>query len=193
MTSLKICRQMSRFLALILKLIAITLTPIAVIGFSISERAISGDQYVAALELFGNDSRPGAIQVFGSDISTILRVLNFFKTWSLPVLLAIFLIGIALVVVSKNRLASTWHLCLGLFISFGIWAVCLTRIRQTFNEIVGSAISGLSARVINAYLSKLCADLLNLTGLLALIFGAIALGFWVLANRRKVSASKRLN
>jgi hypothetical protein len=184
---------MSRLLALVIKLIAITLTPIAVIGFAVSKRVISGDQYVAALEIFGNDSRPGAFQVFGSDISTVLKVLNFFKTWSLPFLLAIVFVGIALVVVSRNRLASTWHICLGLFISFGIWAVCLTQIRQIINEIVGSAISSLSARVINAYLSKLCADLLNLTGLLALTFGAIALGFWVLANRRKVSASKRLN
>jgi hypothetical protein len=184
---------MSRFLVLIVKLIAIALTPIAVIGFVVSKRAISGDQYVAALELFGNASRRGAFQIFSADISTISSVLNFFETWSLPVLLAIVLVGIALVVISKNRVDSTWHICLGLFISFGIWAVGLTRMRQMFNEIVGSTLSGLSARVINAYLSKLCADLLNLTGLLALIFGAITLGFWVLANRRKVSASKLLN
>jgi hypothetical protein len=43
----------------------------------------------------------------------------------------------------------------------------------------------LSGIVIAAYLSELSARLLNLIGLLALLFGALALIFWLAMNRRK--------
>lgn len=184
---------MSKFLLLALKFIAIVLAPIAVIGFSVSKREISGDQYVAALELFGNDSRSGAIEIFGADIQTVSTLLNFLGTWSLPAIMAIICLGIAMLVFSNDRLASTFHVCLGLFISFGIWAIVMTRSWQAFTESIGPAISDLSAFVISAYLSELSAGLLNLTGLLALFFGALALAFWALLNRRKASTRKPLN
>lgn len=184
---------MSKFLLLALKFTAIMFAPITVIGFAVSKREISGDQYVAALELFGNDSRSGAIEIFGADIQTVSTLLNFLGTWSLPVLIATCVLGIVGLSFSKDKLVAAIHICLGLFVSFAVWVIFLTRSRQAFTEEIGSAISDLSALVIAAYLSELSAGLLNLTGLLALFFGALALGFWVLANRRKASTRKALN
>jgi len=184
---------MPKFLVLALKFLAIVFSPIAVIGFAVSKREISGDQYAAVLEMFGNDSRPGAIEIFGADIQTVSSLLDFLGTWSLPALVATVCLGLAGLMFSKDRLTSTLHICLGLFISFGIWAIFLTRSRQAFTESIGSAISDLSALVISVYLSELSAELLNLTGLIALVFGALTLGFWVLANRRKASTRKPLN
>jgi hypothetical protein len=184
---------MPRSLAISLKFFAIVFTPIAVIGFVLSKTAISGDQYAAVLELFGNDSRAGAIQIIDVDVRTISSLLDFFGTWSLPALVAIVLVGIALLIVSNDRIASTWHICLGLFFSFGIWAIFLAKSRPAIVEIVGSDISNLSAQVITAFLSHLSEELLNLTGILTLVFGALALGFWVLAARLKASANNSLN
>ena len=82
---------------------------------------------------------------------------------------------------------------LTLFFSFGIWALFLTQSRAAFTEFLSTSISDLSAVVIAAYLSELSAELLNLTGMLALLFGALGFGFWALAHRRKVSATKALN
>ena len=184
---------MSKFFLLALKLIAIAFAPLAVIGFVISKREISGDQYAAVLEIFGNGSRSGAIEIFGADIQTISSLLDFLGTWSLPALVAIVCLGIARLVFSNDRLASTFHICLGLFISFGIWAMLITRSQQAFTEEIGPALSDLAALVISAYLSELSAGLLNLIGLLALFFGALALGFWASLNRRKASTRKSLN
>ena len=184
---------MPKFFLLTQKIIAIVFTPLAVIGFAISKRDISGDQYTAVLEIFGNETRPGAIEIFGADIQTISALLDFLGTWSLPALVAIICLGVARLVFSNDRLASTFHICLGLFISFGVWAILITRSQQAFTESIGSAISELSALVISAYLSELSTGLLNLTGLLALFFGALALGFWALLNRRKASTRKPLN
>jgi hypothetical protein len=99
-------------------------------------------------------------------------------------------IGLAL---SKDKLRATWHIFLGLFFSFGLWAVLLTRSRQAFTDFLGSEISDLSAIVIAAYLSELSAKLLNLIGLLALLFGVLALLTWLPAHRRKAQLSKPLN
>ncbi len=184
---------MSKFLLLALKFFAIVFAPIAVMGFAVSKREISGDQYAAVLEIFGNNSRPGAIEIFGADIQTISSLLDFLGTWSLPALVTIVCLGVARLVFSTDRLASTFHICLGLFISFGICAMLITRSQQAFTESIGSAISELSAVVISAYLSELSAGLLDLTGLLALFFGALTLGFWALINRRKASTRKALN
>ncbi len=184
---------MPRFIVATLKFIAIVFTPIAVIGFAVSKRKISGDQYSAVLEIFGNDSRPGAIEIFGTNIQTISTLLNFFGTWSLPALVAMSLSGFIALYFSKDRLKSTWRICLGLFFSFGIWALFLTQSRAAFTEFLSTSISDLSAVVIAAYLSELSAELLNLTGMLALLFGALGFGFWALAHRRKVSATKALN
>ena len=184
---------MPRFLILALKFIAIVFTPIAALGFAVSKHEISGDQYAAVLEIFGNNSRPGAIEIFGANIQTVSSLLDVLGTWSLPVLIATCVLGIVGLSFSKDKLAAAIHICLGLFISFAVWVIFLTRSRQAFTEEIGSAISDLSALVIAAYLSELSAGLLNLTGLLALFFGALALGFWVLANRRKASTRKALN
>jgi hypothetical protein len=51
---------------------------------------------------------------------------------------------------------------------------------------LGSAISDLSAFVIATFLAELSAELLNLTGLLALLFGTLALVTWFIGKRRKV-------
>lgn len=182
---------MSRFVLLALKFASIIFAPIAVIGFTVSKRAISGDQYAAVLELFGNDSQPGALEIFGADIQTVSSLLDFFGMWSLPVIVAIVLLGIAGLVLSQDKLRATWHICLGLFFSFGVWAYFLTRL--SFAESIGSAISDLSALVIAAYLAELSAELLNLTGLLALFFGALSFGCWLIVNRRKARARKALN
>lgn len=184
---------MSKFFLLAVKLIAIAFAPLAVIGFVVSKREISGDQYAAVLEIFGNGSRSGAIEIFGADIQTVSSLLDFLGTWSLPALVAIVCLGIARLVFSNDRLASTFHICLGLFISFGIWAMLITQSQQAFTEEIGPALSDLAALVISAYLSELSAGLLNLIGLLALFYGALALGFWASLNRRKASTRKPLN
>lgn len=184
---------MPRFIVATLKFIAIVFTPIAVIGFVISRREISGDQYAAVLEIFGNELRPGAIEIFGADIQTISTLMKFFGTWSLPALIVFVFLEVAGLVVSNNRLVAAWHICIGLFFSFGVWAIFLSRSHQAFTNSIGPAISDLSALVISAFVSELSAGLLSLTGLLALFFGILALGFWFLANRRKASSSKSLN
>jgi len=184
---------MPRYLVATLKFIAIVFTPIAVIGFVISKRVISGDQYAAVLEIFGNESRPGAIEIFGADIQTISTLIKFFGTWSLPALAVFVFLEIAGLAVSKNRFVSAWHMCLGLFFSFGVWTIFLSKSLQAFTESVSPSVSDLSALVISVLVSELSAALLSLTGLLALFFGALALGFWFLANRRRSSATKSLN
>lgn len=184
---------MPRFIVNLFKFIAIVFAPIAVIGFVVSKREISGNQYAAVLEVFGNGSVPGAIQIFGADIHTISSLLDFLGTWSLPVLIATAILGITGLVFSSERLVSTWHICLGMFFSFGVWAIFLSRSREAFAEFVGANISELSAQVIAAYLSELSAALLNLTGLLALLFGFLSFAFWVLAKRRTARSPKALN
>lgn len=184
---------MPRFLVAALKFIAIVFTPIAVIGFVISKLVISGDQYAAVLELLGSNSRPGSIEFFGADIQTISQLLDFCGAWSLPALVAFVFLGILGLVFSNDRIKSTWHVCLGLFFSFSIWAIFIAQSGQMFIDSIGSAISDLSALVIAAFLSELSDRLLSLTGLLALSFGVLALGFWYLANRRKARTLKSLN
>jgi hypothetical protein len=90
---------------------------------------------------------------------------------------------------SKDKLRATWHICLGLFFSFGVWVVLLTRSQQAFTDSIGSELSGLSGIVIAAYLAELSAKLLNLIGLLSLLFGVLALLFWFALNRRKAHSS----
>ena len=180
---------MPRFVAFTLKIIAIIFAPIAIVGLIVSKQTISGDQYVAVLEVLGSSTAPGAIEVFGADIQTLSSLLNFFQAWSLPALIAIVALGTIGLALSKDKLRATWHICLGLFFSFGIWAVLLTRSQQAFTDFIGSEISDLSGIVIATYLSELSAKLLNLIGLLALLFGALALVFWIAVNRRKASSS----
>lgn len=167
-----------------LKLMAVLLAPITLIGYVIARQEVTGDQYVAVLELIGSSSQPGAIEIFGADVQTLTLILNFFQTWSLPALIAIVALGIIGLVLSNDKLRATWHIFLGLFFAFGLWAVLLTRSREAFTDFLGTEISDLSAIVIAAYLSELSAKLLNLTGLLALIFGVLALLTWLQANRR---------
>jgi hypothetical protein len=76
-----------------------------------------------------------------------------------------------------------------MFFSFGIWAAFLSQSRQAFTDVIGSEISDLSGIVIAAYLSELSTKLLNLIGLLALLFGALAFIFWIAVNRRKARSS----
>lgn len=184
---------MPRLIVNLFKFIAIVFAPIAVIGFEISKREISGNQYAAVLEVFGNGSVPGAIQIFGADIHTISSILNLLETWSLPALIATAIFGITGLVFSSERLVTTWHICLGMFFSFGVWTMFLIRSREAFAEFVGANISELSAQVIADYLSELSASLLNLTGLLALFFGFMSFAFWVLAKRRTADSPKALN
>lgn len=184
---------MPRFLAGILKLIAIVFTPIAVMGLVISKRAITGDQYAASLEIFGNASRPGAVEIFGADIQTVSSLLDFFGAWSLPALVAFALLGISALALSNDRLRSSFQFCLGLFFSFGLWVILLTQSNQRFSIFAGGAISDLSALVIATYLAELRAELMNLLGLLTLVFGILAIGFWLLLTRRKTAPSKSLN
>ena len=193
MSVTKIYKSMSRFLAGALKLIAIVFTPIAVMGLVISKRAISGDQYAAVLEVFGNASRPGAIEIFGADIQTVSSLLDFFGAWSLPALVVIALLAISALAISNDKLRSSFLFCLGLFFSFGLWVIFLTQSNQRFSSYIGSAISDLSALVIAAYLSELSAELLNLIGLLTLVFGLLSIGLWLLLTRRKTSDSQTLN
>ncbi len=180
---------MPRFVAFTLKIIAIIFAPIAIVGLIVSKQTISGDQYVAVLEILGSSTAPGAIEVFGADIQTLSSLLNFFQAWSLPALIAIVALGTIGLALSKDKLRATWHICLGLFFSFGIWAAFLSQSRQAFTDVIGSEISDLSGIVIAAYLSELSAKLLNLIGLLALLFGALALVFWIAVNRRKARSS----
>jgi len=184
---------MSRFLVGALKLIAIIFTPIAVMGLLITKRTVSGDQYAAVLEIFGNASRPGAIEIFGADIQTISSLLDFFGAWSLPTLVVISLLGLSALAVSNDRVQSSFHFCLGLFFSFGIWAALLTQSHQRFASIVGSDISDFAGVVITSYLAELSFEILNLVGLLTLVFGVLAIWFWLLLNRRKTRTSKTLN
>ena len=177
---------MPRIIVFSLKAIAILFIPIAVIGLVISRKEISGDQYVAVLEILGTASSPGAIEVFGADIQTVSALLNFLQVWSFPVLLTVGVLGFFGLIFSKDKLKATRHICLGLFFSFGIWAILLTRSNQAFNELLGSVISDLSAFVIATFLAELSAQLLNLTGLLALLFGTLAIVAWVIGKRRKV-------
>ena len=185
--------KMPKFIGISLNAAAIVLTPIAVIGYVVSKRVISGDQYAAVLEIFGNGSRPGAVEIFGADIQTISTILNFFSAWSLPILVATFVLGITGLSFSNDKLKAGWHFCLGLFFSFGVWAVFFTRSRQAFEETVGSAISDLAALVIASYLSAVSADLLNLMGFLAMFFGLLALSFWIQLNRRKATSGQANN
>jgi len=184
---------MPRVFVTAFKFIAIVFAPIAVIGFVISRREISGDQYAAVLEIFGNDSQPGAVEIFGADVQTISSLLTFLGIWSLPALVATALLGATGLFLSKERLVSTWHICLGMFFSFGVWAIFLSRSSEAFTEFVSANISQLSALVIAAYLADLSAHLLNLTGLLALLFGFLSFAFWVLAKRRTARLPKALN
>jgi hypothetical protein len=184
---------MPRFVAVTLKVIAVLFAPIALIGFVIARQEVSGDQYVAVLEVIGSDSQPGAVGIFGADMQTLAALLNFFQAWSLPVLITIVALGIIGLTLSKDRLKATSQVCLGMFFSFGLWAALLSQGRQAFTNVIGSEISDLSSIVIAAYLSELSSKLLNLTGLLSLAFGALALVLWLVTNRRKAQASKTLN
>ena len=116
---------MPRFVAFTLKIIAIVFAPIAIVGLIISKQAVSGDQYVAVLEILGSSSAPGAIEVFGADIQTLSSLLNFFEAWSLPALIAIIALGIIGLALSRDKLRATWHICLGLFFCFGQLGVFL--------------------------------------------------------------------
>jgi hypothetical protein len=184
---------MARFFAVLLKAMAIIFAPIAVIGFVVSRQAISGDQYAAVMEILGSDTAPGAIEIFGADTQTISALLDFLEAWSLPLLLLVGVLGVLGLIISKDKLVATFRICLGLFFSFGVWALFLSRSRQAFTEFIGSAISDLSALVMAAFLSELSAKVLNLTGLLALLFAALAFGFWLASNRRKALGRNSLN
>lgn len=185
--------MMPRFFAVTLKLLAVVLTPIALIGFVVARHEVSGDEYVAALEVIGTNSQPGAIEFFGADMQALASALNFLQEWSLPALIAIVALGIVGLALSKDKLRATWQICLGLFFSFGIWAILLSNSRKSFTEYIGPEISDLSATVLAAFVSDLSATLLNLTGLLALAFGALVLLFWMLMIRRKARSGKALN
>jgi hypothetical protein len=184
---------MPRFIAVSLKFIAVILAPIALIGLVVARQEVSGDQYVAVLEIIGSNSQPGAIEIFGADMQSLKALLDFFQTWSLPALIAIVTLGMIGLVLSKDKLKATWHIFLGLFFSFGLWAVLLTRSRQGFTDFLGSEISDLSAIVIAAYLSELSTKLLELAGLLSLGFGSLALLLWLPVHRRKAPSSNALN
>jgi hypothetical protein len=184
---------MPRFVVVTLKVIAVLFAPIALIGFVVARQEVSGDQYVAVLEIIGSDSRPGAVEIFGADMQTLAAVLNFFQAWSLPALIGIIALGIIGLSLSNNKLRATSQVCLGMFFSFGIWAAFLSQIQQAFTNVIGSEISDLSAIVIAAYLAELSSKLLNLTGLLSLAFGVLALVLWAVTNRRKSRTNKTLN
>lgn len=184
---------MPRLFIAFLKVVAVLFAPIALIGFVVARQEVSGNQYVAVLEIIGSDSQPGAIELFGADMQTLAAVLNFFQSWSLPALIAIVALGVIGLSLSKDKLRATSQVCLGMFFSFGLWAAFLSQSRQAFTNVIASEISSLSAIVIAAYLSDLSAKLLNLTGLLSLTFGALALVLWSVANRRKSRIGKALN
>lgn len=184
---------MPKFFAIALKLIAIIAAPVAVIGFAISRREVSGDEYVAMLEILGTDENPGAIEIFGADIQTVSALLNFLQSWSLPLLLIVLALGILGLVLSRDKLRATLQICLGLFFSFGLWAIFLTKSSNAVTNLVDSVISSLAALVIAGYVSELSAELLNLTGLFALFFGSLAIIIWLIENRRKARSSNGLN
>jgi hypothetical protein len=184
---------MPRFVVTFLKVIAVLFAPIALIGLVVARQEVSGDQYVAVMEIIGSDSQPGAIEIFGADMQTLTALLNFFQAWSLPLLIVIVALGIIGLSLSKDKLKATSQVCLGMFFSFGLWAALLTQSRQAFTNVIGSEISDLSSIVIAAYLSELSSKLLNLTGLISLTFGALALTLWSVANRRRAQTSKALN
>ena len=184
---------MPSFIIVTIKLIVIIFAPIAFIGLEIARQEVSGDQYAAVLEIFGTNSRPGTLDLFGADIQTLASALNLFQVWSLPALIAIVALGVIGLAISADKLRATWHICLGLFFSFGLWATLITRSREAFTELIGSEISEISSVVMATYLSQLSATLLNLTGLLALSFGALALLLWFPVLRRKARDSKGLN
>ena len=178
---------MFRPITFTLNIVAVILAPIAFIGFVISQQIISGDQYVAVLEILGSSLQPGLIEVFGADIKTIAALLDFFETWSLPLLLAITAYGILGLIVSRYRVRASFQICLGLFFSFGFWAVLLSRSLEIFTKFMGEDISDLSALIIAQFLSELSSELLTLTGLLALVFGVLSFGFWAIGKRRKAA------
>jgi hypothetical protein len=177
---------MPRIIVFALKSVSIIFIPIGIIGLVVSSKEISGNQYVAVLEILGTASSPGAIKIFGADVQSVSALLDFLQAWSFPVLLAVGVLGLVGLIFSKDKLKATRQISLGLFFSFGIWAILLTRGSQAFNELLGSAISDLSAFVIATFLAELSAELLNLTGLLALLFGTLALVTWFIGKRRKV-------
>ena len=181
---------MPRFVVTFLKVIAVLFAPIALIGLVVARQEVSGDQYVAVMEIIGSDSQPGAIEIFGADMQTLTALLNFFQAWSLPVLITIVALGIIGLSLSKDRLKATSQVCLGMFFSFGLWAAFLSQSRQAFTNVIGSEISDLSAIVIAAYLAELSAKLLNLTGILSLAFGVLALALWSVVSRRKSRTNK---
>ena len=176
---------MAKFFVFTLKALAIIFTPIAVIGFVVSRQVISGDQYAAVMEILGSENSPGAIEIFGADTQTISALLDFLEAWSFPLLLLMGILGTLGLIFSKDKLEATFRICLGLFFSFGVWALLLSRSTKAFAEFIGSAISDLSALVMAAFLSELSAKLLNVTGLLALLCASLAFGFWLATNRRK--------
>lgn len=180
---------MPKSIALVLKFIAIVATPVTVIGFAISRREVSGDEYVAMLEILGTNANPGAIEIFGADIQTVSALLSFLQTWSLPLLLVVVALGLLGLVLSSDKLRATLQICIGLFFSFGLWAIFLTRSSNAVTNYVDSVISDLAALVISGYVAELSAELLNLTGLFALFFGALAIIIWLIENRRKARSS----
>jgi hypothetical protein len=184
---------MPKIFAVTLKVIAVLFASIALIGFVGARQEVSGDQYVAVLEIIGSDTQPGAVEIFGADVQTLAAVLDFFQAWSLTLLIVIVALGIIGLSLSKDKLRAASQVCLGMFFTFGLWAALLTQSRQAFTNVVGSEISDLSSIVIAAYLSDLSSKLLNLTGLISLTFGALALTLWSVANSRRARARKALN
>jgi hypothetical protein len=184
---------MPRFVAVLLKALTVLLAPIALIGLVVSRQVISGNEYVAVLEIIGSESRPGAVEILGADIQTLAAVLNFFQAWSVPVLIAIVALGIIGLALSKDKLRATSQVCLGMFFSFGLWAAFISQSRQVVTDVIGTELTDLSSIVIAAYLSELSSKLLNLTGLLSLAFGALAIISWPMARRRKSRISEALN
>jgi hypothetical protein len=168
-----------------LNIIAVILVPVAFVGFVTSQQVISGDQYVAVLEILGSSALPGLVEIFGADIKTVAAFLDFFETWSLPLLLTIAAYGIFGFTVSKDRVRASFQTCLGLFFSFGFWALLFSQALEIFTRFIGEDISDLSALIIAQFLTALSSKLLTLTGLLALVFGGLALGLWLIGNRRK--------
>lgn len=184
---------MTRFFAFALKAIAIFFAPIAVAGFVVSRQAISGDQYAAVIEIIGTNEKPGAIQIFGLETSALSKLIDFLDAWSLPIMLAVGVLGILGLIFSGDKLRATFHVCAGLFVSFGAWALLFTRSSQAFTEFVGSQISDLSAMVMAAFLAELSAKLLNVSGQLALMFAGLAFGFWLASRRRKAHSENPFN
>ena len=77
---------MPRFIVNLFKFIAIVFAPIAVIGFVVSKREISGNQYAAVLEVFGNGSVKGfavtlSIGIMSSMFTAILLTRMLISIW----------------------------------------------------------------------------------------------------------------